>query len=156
MKRHLGAVTLLVRDYDEAIAFYTKALGFELVEDTALGDDKRWVRVRPGREGSCLLLAKAANEEQSAAIGKQSGGRVFLFLHSDDLLRDYAQMRAQGVKFRETPRRESYGLVTVFEDLYGNAWDLLQLNSAITPQWFSSPVATSPHCRSPTALRPRW
>ena len=133
-QRHLGAITLLVRDYDEAIAFYTSALGFELVEDTVLNNDKRWVRVRPGSEGTCLLLAKAANEEQAADIGRQSGGRVFLFLHTDDLPRDYAHMRAQGVRFREAPRTESYGLVAVFEDLYGNAWDLLQLNREITPQ----------------------
>jgi catechol 2,3-dioxygenase-like lactoylglutathione lyase family enzyme len=128
-KRQLSLVTVLVRDYDEAIAFYTGALGFELVEDSDLGGGKRWVRVRPGNEGSCLLLALAATPPQVAQIGQQSGGRVFLFLQTDDLWRDHARMQSQGVKFRERPRREAYGQVAVFEDLYGNAWDLLELNA---------------------------
>ncbi len=129
MTGRIGYVTLLVRDYDEAIAFYTGALGFELVEDTPMGADKRWVLVRPSNEGSCLLLAKAATAEQAARIGDQAGGRVFLFLHTDDLWRDYARMKSHGVRFRETPRTEPYGMVAVFEDLYGNAWDLLQLRA---------------------------
>ena len=129
MNRRIGYVTILVRDYDEAIAFYTGALGFELVEDTLMGADKRWVLVRPASEGSCLLLAKATNPQQTARIGDQTGGRVFLFLHTDDLWLDYERMKSRGVRFRETPRAEPYGVVAVFEDLYGNAWDLLQLRA---------------------------
>jgi catechol 2,3-dioxygenase-like lactoylglutathione lyase family enzyme len=128
MTRRIGYVTVLVRDYDEAIAFYTGAMGFELVEDTPLGGGKRWVLVRPSTVGTCLLLAEAANARQAARIGDQMGGRVFLFLHTDDLRRDYDRMKAAGVRFRETPRTEPYGVVAVFEDLYGNGWDLLQLN----------------------------
>ncbi len=134
MTRHIGYVTVLVRDYDEAIAFYTGAMGFELVEDTPLGSGKRWVLVRPANAGTCLLLAQAADEKQAARIGDQSGGRVFLFLHTDDLWRDYDRMKAAGVRFRETPRSEPYGLVAVFEDLYGNGWDLLQLKDALRPR----------------------
>ncbi len=128
MKQKLGYVALLVRDYDEAIAFYTQSLHFQLIEDTDLGDGKRWVRVRPpGSTGSDLLLAKAVNPEQASRIGNQTGGRVFLFLHTDDFWRDYRDMTAQGVKFVRPPNEESYGTVAVFEDLYGNKWDLLQL-----------------------------
>lgn len=117
---------MLVRDYDEAIAFFTSAMGFQLIEDTPLGDGKRWVLVGPrGSTGSSLLLAQAT-QEQSSSIGNQSGGRVFLFLHTDDFGRDYRAMIAKGVKFSEEPRREGYGTVAVFEDLYGNKWDLLQ------------------------------
>lgn len=127
VKQQLAQVTLVVRDYDEAIAFYTAALGFELVEDTDLGDGKRWVRVcPPGGDGACLLLAAATSPAQIAHIGSQTGGRVFLFLHTDDFWRDYASFRARGVTFREQPRVEAYGTVAVFEDLYGNAWDLLE------------------------------
>jgi catechol 2,3-dioxygenase-like lactoylglutathione lyase family enzyme len=126
MKRTIGALCLLVRDYDEAIAFYTRALGFALVEDTAMGGDRRWVLVEPsGSGGARLLLAKAKNEEERAAVGRQSGGRVFLFLHTDDFARDHAEMSAKGVRFCESPREEAYGTVAVFEDLYGNKWDLL-------------------------------
>ncbi len=127
MKRHLGCVSLLVGDYDEAIAYYTGALGFTLVEDTPLGDGKRWVLVAPsaGAE-TALLLARAAGPAQTARIGDQTGGRVFLFLHSDDFWRDYEAMRARGVRFAESPRQEAYGTVAVFIDLYGNRWDLLQ------------------------------
>jgi catechol 2,3-dioxygenase-like lactoylglutathione lyase family enzyme len=123
----LALTTLLVNDYDEAIAWYTGPLGFSLREDTPLGDGKRWVVVAPpGSPGAGLLLARAATEEQRAAVGRQAGGRVFLFLHTDDFRADYARMRAAGVHFRETPREEPYAIVAVFEDLYGNPWDLLQ------------------------------
>jgi catechol 2,3-dioxygenase-like lactoylglutathione lyase family enzyme len=125
---HIGYISLLVRDYDEAIAYYTTVLGFRLVEDTALGAGKRWVLVAPrGASESCLLLAKAATEKQRAAIGQQAGGRVFLFLHTDDFGRDYREFSSRGVKFAEPPREVSYGTVAVFEDLYGNRWDLLQV-----------------------------
>jgi len=128
--QHLGAVTLLVRDYDEAIAYYTSILGFTLVEDLDQGAGKRWVMVAPpgpGAGGARLLLAKAATPAQMARIGDQAGGRVFLFLHSDDFVRDHAAMLARGVRFLEEPRHEAYGSVAVFADLYGNKWDLLQL-----------------------------
>jgi catechol 2,3-dioxygenase-like lactoylglutathione lyase family enzyme len=125
--RAVAAVTLLVRDYDEAIAWYTQVLGFDLVEDTPMGAQKRWVLVAPpGGSGAGLLLAEAASPEQTARIGDQTGGRVFLFLHTDDFSADYARMRTQGVVFREAPRHEAYGTVAVFADLYGNLWDLLQ------------------------------
>lgn len=128
----IGKVALVVRDYDEAIAFYTEKLGFILTEDTPLGGGKRWVVVAPrGQQGTQLLLAKAVGEQQVAAIGNQSGGRVFLFLQTDDFWRDYHTMQQAGVSFRETPREEAYGTVVVFQDLYGNKWDLLQLNPAL-------------------------
>jgi catechol 2,3-dioxygenase-like lactoylglutathione lyase family enzyme len=127
---HLGALSLLVRDYDEAIAWFTRVLGFELLEDTQLTPDKRWVRVAPpGARETCLLLARAATPEQVAHIGRQGGGRVWLFLHSDDFDADHRRLLAAGVRFAEAPRRESYGSVAVFEDLYGNRWDLLQRTS---------------------------
>lgn len=128
---HLGAITLLVRDYDEAIAFYTSKLGFDLIEDTDLGADKRWVLIAPPSApagASHLLLAQAKNEAENKAIGAQSGGRVSFFLHTDDFERDYATFTAHGVRFLESPRHESYGTVAVFIDLYGNKWDLLELN----------------------------
>lgn len=125
---HIGAIALVVGDYDAALAFYVGKLGFTLIEDTALGPDKRWVLVAPPGGETRLLLAKAATPEQETRIGDQTGGRVFLFLHTDDFQRDYDRMRAQGVHFREPPRTEPYGTVAVFEDLYGNRWDLLQLN----------------------------
>ena len=125
MNRRIGAAAFLVRDYDEAIAWFTTALGFSLIADTALGDGKRWVLVSPG-EGTPLLLAKADGAEQEAAIGNQTGGRVSFFLHTDDFSRDHARMTAAGVTFREKPRHETYGTVAVFEDLYGNPWDLIQ------------------------------
>ena len=128
MKQSLGLISLLVADYDEAIEFYTQKLGFELVEDSPQGE-KRWVVVRPqGAAGTAILLAKASNEQQKQQIGNQSGGRVFLFLNTDDFWRDHKLMQQQGVKFLETPREEAYGTVAVFEDLYGTRWDLLQLN----------------------------
>jgi catechol 2,3-dioxygenase-like lactoylglutathione lyase family enzyme len=130
MAQSLGYVALLVRDYDEALVFFTQALGFTLVEDTPLGNGKRWVLLRPpNSQGTSLLLARAATAEQESRIGNQTGGRVFLFLHTDDFWRDYRQMTARGVKFREQPRQETYGTVAVFEDLYGNKWDLLQLKN---------------------------
>ena len=126
MKQKIGAVALVVRDYDEAIAFYTEKLGFSLLADTALGEGKRWVVVAPpGAEESRLLLAQAASPAQEQRIGNQTGGRVFLFLHTDDFWRDYQAMKARGVVFLEEPREEAYGTVVVFEDLYGNKWDLI-------------------------------
>jgi len=131
MAQKLGYVALVVRDYDEAIAFYTQALGFQLIEDIDLGGGKRWVLVRPpGSDGTDLLLARAVNPEQAARIGNQTGGRVFLFLHTDDFWRDYRALTAHGVKFVRPPSEETYGTVAVFEDLYGNKWDLLQLKDA--------------------------
>ena len=124
---HIAHIALLVRDYDEAIAYYTGVLGFALIEDKNLGGGKRWVLVAPpGARETRLLLAKAASPEQAARVGDQAGGRVFLFLQTDDFARDYAAFKAHGVKFLETPRDEAYGTVAVFEDLYGNRWDLLQ------------------------------
>ncbi|WP_406391240.1 VOC family protein [Streptomyces sp. NBC_00887] len=124
---HIALVTLVVRDYDEALAFYTDALGFELVEDTDRGDGSRWVVVRPrGTQGTGLLLARAKGDAQLAAVGAQAGGRVGLFLHTEDFAGDHERMRAAGVRFLEEPRHEVYGSVAVFEDLYGNRWDLLQ------------------------------
>jgi catechol 2,3-dioxygenase-like lactoylglutathione lyase family enzyme len=127
MKQHIAAVSLLVRDYDEAIAWFTGALGFSVLEDTDLGDGKRWVLVAPaGSTGSRILLAKAVKPSEIAAIGNQSGGRVFLFLQTDDFARDHAVFKSRGVEFIEEPRFESYGTVAVFEDLYGNRWDLIE------------------------------
>jgi catechol 2,3-dioxygenase-like lactoylglutathione lyase family enzyme len=122
-------LTLVVRDYDEAVAFFTGALRFTVVEDTPLGDGKRWVIVAPpAREGAALLLAKAATSEQAAHAGNQTGGRVCLFLHTDDFWDDYHHMQSHGVRFAEAPREEPYGRVVVFFDLYGNKWDLIQPN----------------------------
>lgn len=122
----LALVTLVVRDYDEALAFFTGPLGFRLVEDTPLGEDKRWVVVAPrGAAGAGLLLARAATPAQEDAVGRQAGGRVAYFLESDDFARDHARLRAAGVRFTEAPRHEAYGDVAVFLDLYGNRWDLV-------------------------------
>jgi catechol 2,3-dioxygenase-like lactoylglutathione lyase family enzyme len=126
VRQRLSLVALLVRDYDEAIAFYVGKLGFELREDTRLSHEKRWVVVGPKGGHASLLLAKAAGEEQTNAIGRQGGGRVFLFMETDNFARDYARYRAAGVAFRERPRTEPYGKVAVFEDLYGNPWDLIE------------------------------
>jgi catechol 2,3-dioxygenase-like lactoylglutathione lyase family enzyme len=121
MRRTIGSVALIIRDYDEAISFYTHALGFDLIEDTDLGEGRRWVIVGPrGSDGASLLLAKAVTPEQESRIGDQTGGRVFLFLHTDDFWRDYHDMATRGVMFTEPPRREAYGTVAVFVDLYGN------------------------------------
>lgn len=131
----LGAVTFLVRDYDEAIAFFTGALQFEVVEDTALAADKRWVRVAPrGNHGTQLLLAKASTPEQEASLGRQAGGRVFLFLHTADFQRDAARLQSAGVRFLEAPRQETYGTVAVFVDLYGNKWDLIEPHPRPEPE----------------------
>jgi len=131
MAQTIGYVALVVREYNEAIAFFTQSLGFQLVEDSTatdrLGQDKRWVLVAPpGSRGTSLLLAQASTPEETSRIGNQTGGRVFLFLHTDDFWRDYRVMTARGVRFHEAPREEAYGTVAVFEDLYGNKWDLLQ------------------------------
>jgi catechol 2,3-dioxygenase-like lactoylglutathione lyase family enzyme len=127
----IALVTLVVRDYDEAIAFFTDSLRFILVEDTPLGAGKRWVVVAPpGSQGASLLLAQAATPEQFAHVGDQTGGRVFLLLHSTDFWEDYRHMHSRGVRFAEEPREERYGRVVVFFDLYGNMWDLVQPNDA--------------------------
>ena len=125
-ERAITHVALVVRDYDEAIVFFTEALGFRLVEDTPLAPGKRWVVVSPGDGGTNLLLARAANAEQERHVGNQTGGRVFLFLQTDDFERDRARMLAHGVRFVEEPREEAYGRVAVFVDLYGNKWDLIE------------------------------
>jgi catechol 2,3-dioxygenase-like lactoylglutathione lyase family enzyme len=122
----LAQTTVVVREYDEAIAFYVGILGFELVEDTDLGSGKRWVRVAPTRSDPTLLLARATTDAQRARIGDQTGGRVWLFVETDDLDRDHARLTARGVRFVEGPRDERYGRVAVFEDLYGNRIDLIQ------------------------------
>ena len=124
--QQLSMIALVVRDYDEAIAYYTKVLGFDLIEDTALSATKRWVVVAPGSGGGRLLLAKAVGAEQESRIGDQTGGRVFLFLHTDDFARDHALYLSRGVRFIRPPSHESYGTVAVFEDLYGNKWDLVE------------------------------
>lgn len=131
MSQSLGLVSLVVRDYDEALAFFLGKLGFELVEDTPVpAQGKRWVVVRPhGGSGACLLLARASTPEQERAIGSQTGGRVFLFLYTDDFWRDYERYRANGVEFVRPPDEQPHGLVAVFKDLYGNTWDLLQPNA---------------------------
>lgn len=128
MKQHLGSVTFLVRDYDEAIAYFTGKLGFTVGEDTAVGGGKRWVRISPrGPAGTSLLLAEATTPAQHATVGAQAGDRVFLFLQTDDFARDHRAMVAAGVDFAEEPRYERYGTVAIFRDLYGNKWDLLEL-----------------------------
>ena len=127
VERSIALVTLVVRDYDEALAFFVDALSFVVVEDTPLGGGKRWVMVAPpGGRGAGLLLAQAATPEQADHVGNQTGGRVAFFLHTDDFWRDYRRMQAHGVRFAEEPRQEAYGTVVVFYDLYGNKWDLVQ------------------------------
>jgi len=127
VKQHLAHIALVVKDYDEAIEFYTKKLHFTLIEDTVLSETKRWVLVAPpGSEGCCLLLAKAAKEEQKTRIGNQTGGRVFLFLHTDDFARDYQNLLDQDIRIVREPSTEEYGTVAVFADLYGNLWDLIE------------------------------
>ncbi|MGI9545929.1 MAG: VOC family protein [Flavobacteriaceae bacterium] len=131
MKQQLAMVSILIRDYDEAIEFYTEKMGFNLIEDSKLDDDKRWVVLRPkGHSQTSLLLAKASGMDQLNSVGNQGGGRVFLFLHTDDFWRDFKQMTSAGVQFKEAPRSEAYGTVAVFEDLYGNRWDLLEPGTA--------------------------
>lgn len=127
MKQHIAHVALVVKDYDEAIEFYTRKLNFVLVEDTVMTETKRWVLISPpGATETNLLLARAANKEQASRIGNQTGGRVFLFLYTDDFWRAYNQMVERGINFVRPPKEEAYGTVAVFEDLYGNQWDLLQ------------------------------
>jgi len=130
MKQSIIHIALVVKDYDEAIEFYTKKLHFTLVEDTYQAEqDKRWVVISPpGSQGTTILLARASKPEQELFIGNQTGRRVFLFLNTDDFWRDYNDMVAKGIKFARKPKQEDYGMVAVFEDLYGNLWDLLQLN----------------------------
>ncbi len=127
MKQKIAHISLVVNDYDEAIEFYTKKLHFKLIEDTKLGDTKRWVLIAPPGSNECsLLLAKAASQEQSIRVGNQTGGRVFLFLYTDNLERDYKNLLDNGIKIIREPSIESYGKVLVFEDLYGNQWDLIE------------------------------
>jgi catechol 2,3-dioxygenase-like lactoylglutathione lyase family enzyme len=127
MKRKIVHISLVVYDYDEAIKFYTEKLDFVLIEDTVLSPEKRWVLIKPDRESECcILLAKANNEKQNASIGNQTGGRVFLFLETDNFQRDYEKMLEKGINFIRKPSQEEYGTVAVFEDLYGNLWDLIE------------------------------
>jgi catechol 2,3-dioxygenase-like lactoylglutathione lyase family enzyme len=127
MKQHIAHIALVVNDYDEAIAFYTEKLHFTLVEDTPLSDTKRWVLVAPpGSDGCKLLLAKAANGEQKSRVGNQTGGRVFLFLYTDNFQRDYQNLLHHNITIVREPSKEPYGTVAVFEDLYGNLWDLIE------------------------------
>ncbi len=127
MNQQIAHIALVVNDYDDAIEFYTKKLDFDLIEDTTLSETKRWVLVKPKGNGHCcLLLAKAANELQSTRVGNQTGGRVFLFLYTDDFNRDYANLLLHDIKIVRPPSQEEYGTVAVFEDLYGNLWDLIQ------------------------------
>lgn len=132
MNQQLAQIAIVVNDYDEAIAFYTQKLHFELLEDTVLTPEKRWVRVAPKGSGSCgLLLAKAANEEQRRSVGNQTGGRVFLFLHTDNFERDYQNLLDQDIRIVRTPVNETWGRVAVFADLYGNLWDLIEPVSVV-------------------------
>ncbi len=129
MKQRIAHITLVVKDYDEAIQFYTGKLDFELLEDTKIDELKRWVVLSPlGAKECCLVLARASNEKQLASVGNQTGGRVFLFLFTDDFRRDYNKMIEKGIRFVVPPKKEPYGQVAVFEDLYGNKWDLLEPN----------------------------
>ena len=131
MNQQLIHITLVVKDYDEAISFYTEKLNFELIEDTPQTETKRWVLVSPRGNGSCkLLLAKGVNEAQQSRIGNQTGGRVFLFLQTDNFYRDYDDYKSKGVEFVRAPSHEEYGTVAVFKDLYGNLWDLIEFKKA--------------------------
>jgi len=127
MKQRLAHIAIVVSDYDEAIKFYTEKLHFDLIEDTQLSETKRWVLIRPkGGDSCCLLLAKAANEEQQSRIGNQTGGRVFLFLHTDNFERDYQNLFDNKIEIVRPPQKEVYGTVAVFKDIYGNLWDLIE------------------------------
>lgn len=151
MNKHLSQIAIVVDDYDRAIAYYTQKLHFELVEDTILSETKRWVIIKPRGNGNCrLLLAKAANEEQSSRIGDQTGGRVFLFLHTDNFQRDYQNLLEQKIPIVREPSKEAFGTVAVFQDLYGNLWDLIE------PMAFTNnPVTSSEIPRyAPTVLEP--
>jgi catechol 2,3-dioxygenase-like lactoylglutathione lyase family enzyme len=131
MNQQLVHIALVVRDYDEAIHFYTQKLNFELIEDTPQSETKRWVLMSPRGIGNCkLLLAKGVNEEQQSRIGNQTGGRVFLFLQTDNLQRDYDEYKSRGVEFVRPPSHEEYGTVAVFKDLYGNLWDLIEFKKS--------------------------
>jgi catechol 2,3-dioxygenase-like lactoylglutathione lyase family enzyme len=125
-KQSLAAVALVVRDYDEAKDYYSRVLGFDVIDDAPIGEGKRWLVVAPPGSDAQLVLAQASTPGQLSRIGNQTGGRVFLFLHTDDVQRDYQSFRERGVVFRESPRHESYGTVAVFQDLYGNLWDLIE------------------------------
>lgn len=150
MTRKIGAATVVVRDYDEAIAWYVRCLDFSVLADTDLGGGKRWVLVAPACDAAtALLLARATAPEQSVRVGDQTGGRVFLFLHTDDFARDHARMLARGVTFREAPRREAYGTVAVFEDLYGNRWDLLQPKGSMQETDACAGLSTGAHRGDP-------
>lgn len=127
MNQRLAHIAIVVNDYDEAIEFYTQKLHFDLIEDTPLTETKRWVRVKPpGQDGCCLLLAKASNEEQQSRVGNQTGGRVFLFLHTDDFERDFQNLLNNQIEIVRQPSKEEYGTVAVFKDLYGNLWDMIE------------------------------
>lgn len=127
MKQQIVQIALVVNDYDEAIKFYTEKLNFNLIEDTVLSETKRWVRIAPrGSNGFCLLLAKATNDEQKSRVGNQTGGRVFLFLHTDDFWSDYKSMKEKGIEFVREPAEEDWGTVAVFKDPYGNLWDFIE------------------------------
>ena len=133
MQQKIAQIALVVKDYDEAIEFYIQKLSFQLIEDTQLTETKRWVIISPpGSQGCNLLLAKAANDVQKAAIGNQSGGRVFLFLFTDDFWRDYRNMLAKGIQFVREPEEHEYGTVAVFKDLYGNLWDFIEPNENVS------------------------
>lgn len=132
MQQRIAQLALVVKDYDEAIAFYSDKLKFRLIEDTVLSETKRWVVMAPpGNSNTCLLLAKAANEKQLASVGNQTGGRVFLFLHTDNLLRDYERIKADAVHFVREPSVEEFGRVAVFADLYGNLWDMIEPSNPV-------------------------
>lgn len=126
MKRRLAYVSLLIDDYESALKYFSEVLGFIVLQDDLVSEEKRWVVVAPSNEGSALLLAKASTPEQRALVGKQGGGRVWLFLHTDDFDRDYARMQQLGVRFEESPRNEPYGQVVIFVDQWGNRWDLIE------------------------------
>ena len=141
MKQSIAHIALVVKDYDEAIKFYTEKLNFTLIQDTALSDTKRWVVVSPpGSAGCTLLLAQATNDEQKSRVGNQTGGRVFLFLHTDDIWRDFKSMNEKGISFVREPVEEAYGTVAVFSDLYGNLWDLIE------PKKYKAETAYSTTC----------
>lgn len=143
MNQQLGQLSLLVKDYDEAIQYYTQTLGFDLLENTAMTETKRWVRVAPKGSSCQLLLAKAANEAQLRQVGCQAGGRVFLFLYTDDFWRDFERYKARGVVFLREPTEEVFGIVSVFEDLYGNLWDLIQPTQGVAALIAENPPATT-------------
>lgn len=144
MPQQITQIALLVRDYDEAISFYISKLGFTLIEDTDLGNAKRWIRIRPpGSNGAELLLARAVTPEQQSRVGNQTGGRVFLFFETDNFDRDYAAMKARGVTFLGDPRQEPYGTVIVFQDLYANKFDLIQPAQRPAPTPPTSPPSSA-------------